>query len=69
MRNRHVAKSALTYATAIAGCGGTRVDADASGCSADDAKRMNKDSPRGLAGVTGADKWRCKDHALQAARR
>lgn len=69
----------LLATVALAGCGGTWVDADNSGCSAEDVNQMNKDGPHGVAEMMGtgickahgmdkfAGKWRCEDHTLQVA--
>lgn len=81
MRTRQILLASLTLSTVLglAGCGGTWVDADRSGCSAQDVQEMNKDGPHGMAEMMGtgickahgmdkfAGQWRCKDHTLQVA--
>jgi hypothetical protein len=70
---------ALSATLGLAACGATWVDADNSGCSADDVEQMNQDAPHGVAEMMGngvckahgmdkfAGKWRCKGHTLQVA--
>lgn len=81
MRSSRFALALFTFAATLglAACGGTWVDADSSGCSADDVKQMNQDAPHGMAEMMGtgvckahgmdkfAGKWRCKGHTLQVA--
>lgn len=81
MRSRQFALASLGLAATLglAGCGGTWVDADSSGCSASDVKQMMADGPHGMSEMMGtgickahgmdrfAGKWRCKGHTLQVA--
>lgn len=81
MQPRQILLATLILSTALglAGCGSTWVDADPTGCSAQDVQEMNKDGPHGMAEMMGtgfckahgmdkfAGKWRCKDHTLQVA--
>jgi hypothetical protein len=81
MHARHAAIALLVMAAALglAGCGGTWVNVDSSGCSAQDVKQMNADSPHGMSEMMGtgickahgmdrfAGKWRCKGHTLQVS--
>lgn len=69
----------LVAALALAGCGRTWVDADASGCSAQDVHDMNNSGPHGVTEMMGTGvcrahglqrfdgKWRCNGHTLQVA--
>lgn len=81
MQTRRFTLSSVVLASslALAGCGSTWVDADPSGCSAQDIKEITRGGPHGMAEMMGTGickahgmnkfvgKWRCKDQTLQVA--